>query len=161
MPRTKELKPLAKVSGRINVAVIGAGGFAQAHYLPNLKKIPFYSIKAIVTKTGINAKRIAEKYNAQYYSTDYKDVLHDKDVDMVLIATRHNLHAPLVCESAKAGMNIFVEKPIALSYEQCKDVYKAINESGVNLTGRFQSSLFTLAQKMKRLAARSGSTLCR
>ena len=86
----------------INVAVIGAGGFAQAYHLPNLKKIPFYNIKAIVTRTGSNTKTIAEEYSAEYCTTDYKEVLRDKDINLVLIATRHNLHAPIIIEAANA-----------------------------------------------------------
>lgn len=159
LPQRIELKPPVKVSGRINVAVLGAGSFAQGYHLPNLKRIPFYNIRAVVTKTGSNAKRLAEKYGAQYCSTDYKEVLNDKDVDMVLIATRHNLHAPLVMEAAKAKKNIFVEKPLALTYEQCQEVYKAISSSKVNLTIGFNRRFSPLAQKVKRLAERRKSPM--
>ena len=159
LPRKVELKPLEKVSGKMNVAVIGAGSFAQAYHLPNLKRIPFYNIRAIVTKTGTSAKSVAEKYGAQYCSTDYKEVLNDKDVDIVLIATRHNLHAPLIVEAAKAGKQIFVEKPIALTYEQCKEVYEAVTSSQVNLTIGFNRRFSPLAQKMKRLAEKRNSPM--
>lgn len=153
------LKPLRKALGKINVAVIGAGGFAQAHHLPNLKRIPFYNIRAIVSKTGVSARSMAEKYGAQYCSADYKEVLNDKDVDMVLIATRHNLHAPLICEAAKAGKHIFVEKPIALTYEQCKEVYQTVSDSGVNLTVGFNRRFSLLAQRAKRIVERRKNPL--
>lgn len=159
LARRVELKPLAKVSDKINVAVIGAGGFAQAYHLPNLKRIPFYNIRAIVTRTGTSARSAAEKYGAGYCSTDNEEVLNDKDIDMVLIATRHNLHALLICEAAKAGKHIFVEKPIALTYEQCKEVHEAISESGVNLTVGFNRRFSPLAQKMKRLVEKRKSPL--
>lgn len=149
--RKIELKPSAKISGTINVAVIGAGSFAQLYHLPNLKRIPCYNLRAIVTKTGSNAKSMAQRYGAPYCSTDYKEVLNDKDIDMVLIATRHNLHAPLTIEAAKAGKHIFVEKPIALTYEQCQEVYKAINQSQVNLTIGFNRRFSPLAQRAKRI----------
>ncbi|MBE9593421.1 MAG: bi-domain-containing oxidoreductase, partial [Proteobacteria bacterium] len=112
--RKTQLKPPAIKTDKINVAVIGAGGFAQAYHLPNLKKIHFYNIKAIVTRTGSNTKKIAEEYDAEYCTTDYKEVLKDEDVNMILIATRHNLHAPIIIEAANAGKHIFVEKPIAM-----------------------------------------------
>lgn len=159
LPRKVELKPLEKISEKMNVAVIGAGSFAQAYHLPNLNRIPFYNIRAIVTKTGTSAKSVAEKYGAQYCSTDYKEVLDDKDVDIVLIATRHNLHAPLIVEAAKAGKQIFVEKPIALTYEQCKEVYEAVTSSQVNLTVGFNRRFSPLAQKMKRLAEKRNSPM--
>lgn len=159
MPRRIELKPPAKVLDKISVAVIGAGAFAKAFHLPNLQRIPFYDIRAIVTKTGASAKSTAEKYGAQYCSTDYKEVLSDKDVDMVLIATRHNLHAPLTAEAAKAGKHIFVEKPIALTYEQCKEVNEAISSSQVNLTIGFNRRFSPLVQKMKGLSQKRKSPM--
>ena len=138
-------------ANKINVAVIGAGGFAQAHHLPNLKKIPLFEIKAIVTRTGSNAKTIAVEYGAEYCTTDYKEVLQDANINMIVIATRHNLHAPIIVEAANAGKDIFVEKPIAMSYEECKRVYDAVIEHKVNLTIGFNRRFAPLAQKTKRI----------
>ena len=125
--RKMQLKPpVIGTDKKINVALIGAGGFARAYHLPNLKKIPYYNIKAIVTRTGSNAKTIAAEYGAEYCTTDYKEVLQDENINMIVIATRHNLHAPIIVEAANAGKDIFVEKPIAMSYEECKNVYDAV-----------------------------------
>lgn len=157
--RKTQLKPSAIKTDKINVAVIGAGGFAQAYHLPNLKKIQFYNIKAIVTRTGSNAKKIAEEYGAEYCTTDYKEVLQDKGVDVVFIATRHNLHAPLIMEAADAGKHIFVEKPIAMNYEDCKRVYDAIVENGVNLAIDFNRRFAPLAQRAKRIVEKRKNPL--
>jgi len=158
-PPVIELKSLAKAPDRVAVAVIGAGSFAQGYHLPNMKKIPLFNIRAIVTRTGASARTVAEKYGAQYCSTDYREVLNDKDVDMVLIATRHNLHAPLVVEAAGVGKHIFVEKPVALTYEQCQKVYQAVSNSQVNLTVGFNRRFSPLAQKLKRLAEQRQSPM--
>ena len=150
--RKTQLKPsVIGTANNINVAVIGAGGFAQAYHLPNLKKIPFYIIKTVVTRTGSNAKNIAEEYGAEYCTTDYKEVIEDANINLVVIATRHNLHAPIIIEAANAGTHIFVEKPIAMSYEDCKNVYDAVIENGVNLTIGFNRRFAPLAQKAKRI----------
>jgi len=83
-----------KKTGLINVAVIGAGSFAKSVHLPNLQKLSnLYSIRAVVNATGSNAKEVAKRFGAAYCSTDYHDVLADDEVDMVMICTRHNLHA--------------------------------------------------------------------
>jgi len=154
LTRSLQLKSPEKISGKINVGVIGAGGFAQAFHLPNLKRISAYNLRAVATKRGTSAKSTAEKYGAIYCSTDYKEILNDKDINMVLIATRHNLHAPIICEASKAGKHIFVEKPIALTYEQCREVYQAVNDNKVNLTIGFNRRFSPLAQQLKRLAER-------
>jgi len=157
--RKTQLKPSVIKADKINVAVIGAGGFAQAYHLPNLKKIPYYNIKAIVTRTGSNAKKIAREHGAEYCTTDYKEVLQDEDVNMIVIATRHNLHAPIIIEAANAGKHIFVEKPIAMSYEECKKVYDAIMENKVNLTMGFNRRFAPLAQKANRIVEKRKNPL--
>jgi len=146
-----QLKPSAIKTDKINVAMIGAGGFAQAYHLPNMRKIPLYNIKAIVTQTGGNAKKIAEEYGAEYCTTDYKEVLKDENIDMVVIATRHDLHAPIIIDAANAGKHVFVEKPIAMNYEDCKRVYDAVTENRINLTIGFNRRFSPLAQRAKRM----------
>jgi predicted dehydrogenase len=157
--RKTQLKPSVIEKNNINVALIGAGGFAQAYHLPNLKKIPFFNIKAIVTRTGSNAKKIAEEYGAEYCTTDYKEVLKDADVTLIIIATRHNLHAPIIIEAANAGKHIFVEKPIAMSYDDCKKVSDAVIENNINLTMGFNRRFAPLAQKAKRIVKKRNNPL--
>lgn len=154
-----QLKSSAIKTDKINVAMIGAGGFALAYHLPNLRKMPFYNIKAIVTRTGGNAKKIAEEYGAEYCTTDYKEVLKDENIDMVVIATRHDLHAQVIIDAANARKHVFVEKPIALNYEDCKKVYDAVIEKQINLTIGFNRRFSPLAQKAKRMVEKRRNPL--
>ncbi|MEK6589905.1 MAG: bi-domain-containing oxidoreductase [Nitrospinota bacterium] len=111
--------PVEKKEGKINIAVIGAGSFARAVHLPNLQRLSnLYTIAAIISRKGTDAKEIARLFNASYSSTDYRDALNDTDTDMVLITTRHNLHAHITVEALKAGKSVFVEKPLALNNDE-------------------------------------------
>jgi predicted dehydrogenase/threonine dehydrogenase-like Zn-dependent dehydrogenase len=117
-PSAFSLQPFKK-DGKINVAVIGAGNFAKSAHLPNLQKLSnIYNVSAVVSKKGSSAKEAAKQFNASYSSTDYADILNDKDIDMVLIATRHNLHAKITLEALRAGKAVFVEKPLALNKDE-------------------------------------------
>jgi len=119
-----------KRDGKINVAIVGAGGFAKNMHLPNLKKLSdIYNIYAVMSRTGTNAKAIAELYAAKYATTDYNEILNDSNVDMVLICTRHNLHAVMSIQAMKKGKAVFVEKPMALNKEEMKEVLKTIEET--------------------------------
>lgn len=123
--RTKvQASPVVKKkAGLINVAVIGAGSFAKSVHLPNLQKLSkLYSIRAIVSATGSNAKETAKQFGASYCSTDYREVLVDDDVDMVMICTRHNLHADYSLKALKAGKNVFVEKPLCVTQEELDQI---------------------------------------
>lgn len=109
--------------GKIKVAVIGAGSFATITHLPNLEKLrENFSLKAIVSKKGLTAKQLAKRYNADYCTADYEEVLKDSNVDAVLILTRHNLHAKMVLDALKAGKHVFVEKPLALNENELNEI---------------------------------------
>ena len=113
----------------INVALVGAGGFATGMHLPNIEKLSSkYKLYAVVNRTGHKAKTVAEQYGASYTTTNYEDILKDENVDLVLIATRHDSHASLVLQALKAGKHVFVEKPLAINQaeiEQIKEFYSS------------------------------------
>ena len=105
----------ASRAGRIRVALVGAGGFAQGMHLPNLQRLNReFEIHAVVSRTGSNAKAVAQQYRARYATTDPQRVLDDGEVDLVIIATRHNLHASLTLAAVERGKHVLVEKPMAL-----------------------------------------------
>jgi len=115
----------------INVALIGAGGFATGMHLPNIEKLSNkYKLHAVMSRTGHKAKVVAEQYKANYATTNYDDILNDNNVDLVLISTRHDSHADLALKALKAGKNVFVEKPLAINQEEL-DKIKIFYESDV------------------------------
>ena len=145
-----EVAALKKKTGVINVAVIGAGSFAKSVHLPNLQKLShLYSIRAIVSATGSNAKETAKQFGAAYCSTNYRDVLADDDVDMVLICTRHNLHANLAIEAARAGKAIFLEKPMALNQEELDKLVAVLKETKVPFMVGFNRRFSPAAVRVK------------
>ena len=110
-PRARPSRP-----GRLRVALVGAGGFAKGMHLPNLRSLPEeYQLHAVVSRTGHNAAATAKQFGAAYATTEFHRVLADPDVDLVLIATRHNLHATQALQALRAGKHVLVEKPLALS----------------------------------------------
>jgi len=113
----------APAGDRIRVALVGAGGFAQGMHLPNLQKLRGeFSIRTIASRTGANASAVAQRYEAEIATTDFDAVLGDKDVDLVIIATRHNLHADLTLRALQAGKHVLVEKPMALSADEVQRI---------------------------------------
>ena len=140
-----------KKNGKINLAIIGAGGFAKSMHLPNLKKLnDIYNIYAIMSRTGTNAKAIADQYGAKYATTDYNEILNDPKVDMVLICTRHNLHGDMSIEAMKKGKAVFVEKPMALNKEEMEKVLKTIEETKVPYMVGFNRRFSKYAREVKK-----------
>jgi predicted dehydrogenase/threonine dehydrogenase-like Zn-dependent dehydrogenase len=105
----------AALRDRMNVALVGAGAFAQSMHLPILRRArDRYAIRAIVARDGNAARVLAQRYESEYACTDMAEVLQDPAVDLVLIATRHDSHARLALQALQAGKHVFVEKPLAM-----------------------------------------------
>ena len=114
--------PNAKVSaGKGVLGIIGAGNFTASTILPQLAKTPA-KLQAIASSGGLSATTLARKFSITKATTDYQTILNDKDIDTVLITTRHNNHASLVIESLKANKHVFVEKPLALNPEELDEI---------------------------------------
>lgn len=137
---------------KINVGVIGAGSFAEDVHLPNLQRLnKFYNIYAICCKSGNNAKSLAKKFNAVYATTDYTEILKDKNIDMVLISTRHNLHAKIAIDAANAGKAIFLEKPMALNVEELSKLIATLEKTKVPFMVGFNRRFSPFALKIKEI----------
>jgi len=145
----------------INLAVIGAGNFTKRIHLPNLKKLgKGISIGAIVSRTGANAMQTAKQYGANYATSSFEDVLSDPEIDTVLIGTRHNLHAEMTLRSLKAGKNVFVEKPMAITKEELISIEEFCNKNNaINndslpiLTVGFNRRFSPMVRKLKTVVS--------
>lgn len=111
-------------AGNGNMAIIGAGNFTAMTMLPALKKINA-SLISIASASGVTGTSLAKKYAIANSTTDYKTILADNRVDVVLITTRHNEHAKMTAECLEAGKHVFVEKPLAIDVDGLKRVIKA------------------------------------
>jgi predicted dehydrogenase/threonine dehydrogenase-like Zn-dependent dehydrogenase len=96
---------------RVVAAVIGAGNFAYMKLLPCLLG---KCIKYIVSSGGLRAADLAVKYKIPFTSTDYREVLADEEVNLVIIATQHDQHVSIAADAIVAGKHVFVEKPLSI-----------------------------------------------
>jgi predicted dehydrogenase/threonine dehydrogenase-like Zn-dependent dehydrogenase len=123
----------APIDGRVKMALVGAGGFAQGMHLPNLQKLKdSFDLRTVVSRTGLSAQSAAERFGIATAATDYQTVLDDPQIDLVLIATRHDLHADMTLAALKAGKHVFVEKPLSMTEEglDAIEAFYAANPNG-------------------------------
>ena len=117
----------------INVGVVGAGNFVTGMHLPNIKKLSEkYATRAIMSRTGFNANAVANQFGAAYSTTDFDEIINDKDIDLVMITTRHDSHADYVLRSLKAGKHTFVEKPLAVNQKELDQIKEFYNSGKEN-----------------------------
>lgn len=137
------------------VGIFGAGNFTSVTVLPVLRSSGA-KLKYIVSAGGLNATTLAKRDGIANAATDYRVVLEDDDVDLVIITTRHNLHANMIVESLLAGKNVFVEKPLCLNEDELTDILDAVQRSesdtgGPILNVGFNRRFAPMAQKMQSL----------
>jgi len=111
---------------KIQVGFIGAGSFAQKYLIPEAKKKA--QLVSVVTAHGLTARNVAEKFGFERCSSDAQDIMGDPQINTVFVATRHNTHAQYVISALKSGKHVFVEKPLALSYEQLSQIVETYEE---------------------------------
>ena len=142
----------AFVSGKGKIGIIGAGNYTSAMIIPCLAKAKA-RIKYIASAQGLSAKILAKKAGAENATSDYQNILRDPEVDLVMITTRHNLHARMVIEALRNGKSVFVEKPLCLNKTELDDIVQAYQEvpKGTTLTVGFNRRFSPFAEKMKQL----------
>ena len=91
------------------LGIIGSGNFTSSTILPNLKKCKA-DIKYIASSVGLSSTIMAQKYNIANSTSDYHEILKDKQVDLVFVTTRHHMHAKMTLEVIKAGKSVFVRR---------------------------------------------------
>jgi polar amino acid transport system substrate-binding protein len=139
--------------GNLGLGVIGAGNFARTMLLPHLKRKDVELI-SVATATGISARDAARKFGFRTCTTDYRELLRDDAIEAVIIATRHNLHGPLVKEALQAGKNVYTEKPLCINTTQLEEiasVYDSLRARGAPplLTVGFNRRFAPMVRQMK------------
>ena len=91
-----------------------------------------------MSRTGANALMAANRFGAAKATTDFDEVIGDPDIDLVLIATRHDQHAGLALRALDAGKHVFVEKPLAIDEAQLAELeafFRGRGDTPVLMTG--------------------------
>ena len=114
----------------VQAGFVGVGNFVTAHHLPNVTANPAIHIRAMCDLDEAVLRDRAERFPSDYMTTDYTEVLGDPDIDLVIVGTRHDLHAALSIEAMRAGKDVLCEKPMAISTDEIADVVKAERETG-------------------------------
>lgn len=121
----------AASAGNTRIGLIGAGNYARAMLLPNFKSAGA-ELRAIATASGVSARQVGERFGFRDCVSGVDEVLADQEINLVVIATRHDTHAEFTRRGLESGRSVFVEKPLALNDEGLEKVIAAATQS----TGR-------------------------
>jgi len=137
-------------NGTLGVGLIGTGSFATSVLLPNLAKVKSARLVATASRRGLSARHAAERYGARV-AANLDEVLTDPNIHLVMIATRHDLHAAQAARALMAGRDVFLEKPAAIDEEQLRLLKEAVGNSGKSILVGFNRRFAPFAGAVKEL----------
>lgn len=143
---------------KVGVAIIGCGGMGKTHARSLAKRDDVY-FRMLVDVRLEAAQALQKEVNAEFIGTDFESALKDPSVDIILICTHHHLHAPISIAAAQAGKNVFCEKPLALTLEECENVARAVESAGVKFMMGFQVRFSPLLLKLKEVVPKPWVTI--
>ena len=141
------------MSASVNMALIGCGGMGRSH-LRRARELSELNFVGYVDAFEDAAASACQEFGGRYHTTDVETVWRDDDIDAVLIATHHDSHTPFAIQAAEAGKHIFLEKPMALTIEECLEIEEAVANAGVKLMMGFKFRFAPLVAKVKEVISR-------
>lgn len=142
-------KPGGRREKSVRLGVIGAGGYVTAMLLPQFKNAGA-EFDSVATASGVSALDAGKKFGFTRAVSE-SDILDNNDVNLVVIGTRHDLHAELATKALKRDKNVFVEKPLALNDDELDKVLDAAEHSSGQLMVGFNRRFSPLARKAGEL----------
>ena len=107
-------------------------GVASTQILPSVSKLPYLKITAAADVRPDALAKFQKEYGAEVF-TSFEEMCKSPSVDFVYVATPNNLHAKHVITAAEHGKHAIVEKPMAMSLEECEDMNAAAERNGTKL----------------------------
>ncbi len=104
------------------IGIIGLGGVAQLVHLPILTKLKNVKVEAVAEVNKNRLKTVAENFHIKNRFTDYKKMLNEVELDAVIVATPTKSHSEIAIEVMKNGLDVMIEKPIAVNYLEAKKI---------------------------------------
>jgi UDP-N-acetyl-2-amino-2-deoxyglucuronate dehydrogenase len=132
---------------KLRLGIIGCGTISKWH-AEAILNIPGAELEGVTDANEEAKKSFAEKYNVKAYSSS-RELLNSLDIDAVCICTPSGLHAPLAVEAAEAGKHIVIEKPMAITEGQIRDIICACEKNKVKVEVISQLRFLPSVQKIK------------
>ena len=135
----------------VNWGVIGCGGIADRRTIPGLVEAKNARLLAVMDQVPEVTKRVQEKYGCPRSYDSVADLLADREIDAVYIATPVFAHTEQVMAAAAAGKHILVEKPLAMNTRQGREMVEACKKAGIYATEGYMMKFHSLHQRAKEI----------
>ncbi len=137
----------------LRAGLIGCGALGRVH-AECVAQLDGMDMVAFCDQEAARAEQFRTEFKGEYATTDVERIFRDPTLDAVYITTWHDTHAEYCIRAADAGKHIQVEKPLALTVEECRAVGAAVKRNGVKLFTAFKMRYYDMVLKAKELIPR-------
>lgn len=118
---------------KIKWGIIGCGDVTEVKSGPALQKAQGSQLVAVMRRNGKLAEDYARRHNVPRWYDDSTALIGDEEVNTVYVATPPSSHKKYTIATAEAGKPVYVEKPMALNYQECREMIRACQKNKVPL----------------------------
>ena len=118
-------------SDQVRWGFIGCGEVTEKKSGPAFSLVPGSSVVAVMSRNADKARSYAERHHIPRWYNDAQELIEDPEVNAVYIATPPSSHVTFAIMAMKGGKPVYVEKPLAATYEECLRVNRVARETGV------------------------------
>ncbi|MGB9196499.1 MAG: Gfo/Idh/MocA family oxidoreductase [Terriglobales bacterium] len=115
----------------LRFAVIGCGSVARAQHIPNIVKSPRMTLHTCVDLDDAVLAECRDVFGASHIRKDFQGAIEDPEVDVICLATTEKLRLPVIALAAKANKPVYVEKPIAMSLEEMREIQRVVHAANI------------------------------
>jgi myo-inositol 2-dehydrogenase/D-chiro-inositol 1-dehydrogenase len=142
------------VSGPLRVGVVGCGRVAATRHLPALRALPEASIVALADLDPVRLHGVADQFDVLRRYAEVERLLDDAAVEAVAVCVPAEHHVPVGLAALEAGKHVLIEKPLALSLDDCDRLIERAARSSVKATVGFNLRHHRLVRRARDLVRR-------
>ena len=135
----------------IRWGIVGCGNVTEVKSGPGFQKARDSSLVAVMRRDGALARDYAQRHNVPKWYDDAESLICDPEVDAVYIATPPAFHKEYTLACARAGKPVYVEKPMALNWQECQDMITACRSAETHLFVAYYRRALPRFLKVKEL----------
>jgi predicted dehydrogenase len=136
----------------LKIAIVGCGKIADAH-VSEIQKLSSAEVVAVCDAEVLMAEQLAVRFKIPRYDDDFRRMLAETHPDVVHITTPPASHLPLARQALEAGCHVFVEKPLAPTFDDCRKIVDAAVAAGKKLTIGHIYSFDPATVKLRKMVA--------
>jgi len=136
---------------KLRWGLIGCGDISRKRVAPALKSLKQCELLAVSRANYAFAESFAKEFGAKRWYQNWQDIIDDKEIDAVYIATPVYLHAIQTIAAAEAGKHVLCEKPMALNTKDCERMIETCKKFNVKLGVAYYRHFYPVINRVKEI----------